>query len=160
MTDPRLVALALEVADELDAPGAGAHTLGLGAGLLRRLARELVARLMDGRSDIRNPAAYRRKLKRTVLAEHAPDLVDRLEEHPTWSASQVVDEILGRPLDATEDPAVAKARRLDAARAHGANVGANVPDDELDDVLAAYSDPAARAAFRQGRVERLAGAVT
>lgn len=42
MTDPRLVALALEVADELDAPGAGAHTLGLGAGLLRRLARELV----------------------------------------------------------------------------------------------------------------------
>lgn len=118
---------------------------------------------MAGRSDIRDSAAYRRKLKRTVLAERAPDLDELLVEHPTWSASQIVDVILGRRSStgagaATEDPAVAEARRHDAARAHGANVGANVPDDELDDVLAAYRDPGARAAFLEGRDAARSGA--
>lgn len=46
----KLVALALKVADDLEAPAAPRRMVGLGAGLLRRLARELATgpELVDG----------------------------------------------------------------------------------------------------------------
>ena len=40
MTDPRLVALALKVADELDHPATGVRVAPLAGGIIRRLARE------------------------------------------------------------------------------------------------------------------------